>query len=974
MGKDSGSGTATYDHYGDIAGVIGRGPVDALVSLTIDDHMAWPKATGDTRAARKWKTGKSYTAGMLKEYNGRVWQCLANHTSADGNKPPNPSYWIEYYLAAGTADSTDVTISARRGFTIYWGTPTQNVDSRLTAAGNDYGEEHPAYRGLCYIVLKDFYLGRERNTATPNIKAVVRRRPRHSVYTPATIATASRARSGNVATIVTAAAHGLSHGDAIAIAGLGGTGYNLPFASVGVVNATTFIYPCTGANEGTTADAAGDITIYLRESQANLIDTAAELLTDSNGLGVSAAALSDSAFQAAAEYLDGRRDEVASSPLLTDQDTMRSLQEKLADIADSFLRYNAATDKIEAGTYVHGAAPGSYTTLAIADLTEVPEFSAEGWAQAKTPAVIQFKDRDRLFKDSSDQAPDLRTRRVIGENRPMTLNAPWITRRAQAHRYAAETLKVDGRPQATGEISVRREKGRDIRPGDYVRLDIDMEPGGTQLLQFFRVIERTIPKFGPIRMRLEAEENLSPVPVSPSTAEEVEAPPEIVEVSELRVIPMPGRMATQLDSVAVLAERPAKQIEGIDIHFDTDTGGTFQEMAATPAFAQRATLRSNFGATLPLPTTIEVTVPAQVDTDLFAVQPGALLANDDTLLAILVEMDGANIKEDADGYVYVELCSISAQSLVSAGNYDLTVLRARQGTQPRAFTTANCEVWLIYRKDLLELAHADFRTLRSNRAIGDTPDTGYFRLQPFTVEEELALADCTSHAFRFPRRIQAGPVVTLTAPTGATANVTSPYPATLNVTGTASDVDANLISYRVSVKKDGDTAETLVEEQVFSPSESHAFDVPVQFGEAGTFFIYVRAFDSTGLSTENVITVTAAAGAAKVATPELYYMSVRIPGGSTLSAGNGIGAMEARCSTPGATIRWRWFWNDGGGGSGVSAWFTYNAANPATWPVVPDADQLNGVGAGNLWESLQVQAQKGGMTDSDFTYLHNGAT
>jgi len=71
--------------------------------------------------------------------------------------------------------------------------------------------------------------------------------------------TSSRARTSNVATIVTAAAHGLSSGNKVNVSGLGGTGYNANQVTVTVVNSTTFTYPNTGGNETTTGDTGGTI-------------------------------------------------------------------------------------------------------------------------------------------------------------------------------------------------------------------------------------------------------------------------------------------------------------------------------------------------------------------------------------------------------------------------------------------------------------------------------------------------------------------------------------------------------------------------------------------------------------------------------------------------------------------------------------------------------------------------------------------
>jgi hypothetical protein len=68
----------------------------------------------------------------------------------------------------------------------------------------------------------------------------------------------NRARSANVATITTAAAHGLEVGSVVSVAGVG-SGYDATGLAVTAVTATTFSYANVGSNEGTTA-ATGTIT------------------------------------------------------------------------------------------------------------------------------------------------------------------------------------------------------------------------------------------------------------------------------------------------------------------------------------------------------------------------------------------------------------------------------------------------------------------------------------------------------------------------------------------------------------------------------------------------------------------------------------------------------------------------------------------------------------------------------------------
>jgi hypothetical protein len=268
---------------------------------------------------------------------------------------------------------------------------------------------------------------------------------------------------------------------------------------------------------------------------------------------------------------------------------------------------------------------------------------------------------------------------------------------------------------------------------------------------------------------------------------------------------------------------------------------------------------------------------------------------------------------------------------------------------------------------LAQFQHADFATLRMNRMSGTMPDTGYFRLAAFTYIAERALADCTSSAYRFPAAVQSGPKIALTSPASNSINVTSPYPATVNVNGTASDVDGNLISWRVTKRKSTDSTETTIEEAIFPPTDNAACNVDVQLGEAGTHYIYVRAFDNFGLSSEVVITVTAAAGTNQVARPEFYYDNRRIPNQSNVSKTSGL--LELRCATPGAAIRWRHYATSNGVFTG---WTTFDSTNPATWPTMPDKDVLYGPsGFQYSFDRLQAQATKTDWTSSAVAYLNS---
>jgi len=72
-------------------------------------------------------------------------------------------------------------------------------------------------------------------------------------------ATATRARTNGVATIVSGAAHGFTTGDSITIASMTDSSFNAVDACVTVVNSTTFTYANAGADVVSGADTAGRV-------------------------------------------------------------------------------------------------------------------------------------------------------------------------------------------------------------------------------------------------------------------------------------------------------------------------------------------------------------------------------------------------------------------------------------------------------------------------------------------------------------------------------------------------------------------------------------------------------------------------------------------------------------------------------------------------------------------------------------------
>jgi hypothetical protein len=115
----SGGGTIKYwEYHGSIAAAICHGPVSCLWEIIVDGETAWN--------------------GPLYRYD--------------------------------TVNYTTITLDSRRVLRFHWGTDTQVIDPLLASKG------HPSYPGLCYVVLVDFFFGRER-TSAPNIEVVLGRTP-----------------------------------------------------------------------------------------------------------------------------------------------------------------------------------------------------------------------------------------------------------------------------------------------------------------------------------------------------------------------------------------------------------------------------------------------------------------------------------------------------------------------------------------------------------------------------------------------------------------------------------------------------------------------------------------------------------------------------------------------------------------------------------------------------------------------------
>jgi hypothetical protein len=103
---------------------------------------------------------------------------IPGETVPNGNATQVYGYGGIYCLISlppliATGDSNDITIPDFGTATIYWGTLTQPADSYLS---NVSGITHPPYKGICYIVFRQLFLGFNQTNAQ-NVEVVVTRAP-----------------------------------------------------------------------------------------------------------------------------------------------------------------------------------------------------------------------------------------------------------------------------------------------------------------------------------------------------------------------------------------------------------------------------------------------------------------------------------------------------------------------------------------------------------------------------------------------------------------------------------------------------------------------------------------------------------------------------------------------------------------------------------------------------------------------------
>jgi hypothetical protein len=157
MGKGGGSGKSK-NYFGDIAGLVGCGPLHGIIGVLYNEKLIWP-------AAEPWAAG-TWASNSIVAHNGALWETPSS-TSAE----PPASPWVRFIRLRAdesvAGQPTSYTVPGYGDMHVLWGTDNQALsgDVATVLAG------HPPYRRQAGIVLRKFLFGL--NVKTPGNAALL---------------------------------------------------------------------------------------------------------------------------------------------------------------------------------------------------------------------------------------------------------------------------------------------------------------------------------------------------------------------------------------------------------------------------------------------------------------------------------------------------------------------------------------------------------------------------------------------------------------------------------------------------------------------------------------------------------------------------------------------------------------------------------------------------------------------------------
>lgn len=416
-------------------------------------------------------------------------------------------------------------------------------------------------------------------------------------------------------------------------------------------------------------------------------------------------------------------DRVKCHPVWSSVKDAAAMISELLAYVDGFLY--AAGGQLRIGWFPNAAPSGSVPEIAEADLDAKPSGgSFPDWNQAATSSVVIFKDFARNYAEAP-ALYNVPVNREVGRlAAPARTDRPFLHDADQAATVAAEQAAAVA-PDTSVVLSVLKSRavtlaGAPLLPGDLVNWDY--APHSLDLV--CRVMARRI-RSGAASdlLELTRERGAFPTPyVAPVDARVLPTPaaPGEIDSAKVRLWFLPSALALSLDAaaprqVAALIDRANLSIIGATLSLSPSGASPWEDVLESRFFVAKC-LATNGGIDAD-DTTLRVST-ASVDFARFAAQ-SSVAQIDDTLLLLIGD----------------ELLSVSTITAVSAGVYDLGILRGRQDTTAAAHADG-VAAWLFRRSELRAVAHNEFYAVRDGSNLYDAGiATKHFKLALFTVDQ-----------------------------------------------------------------------------------------------------------------------------------------------------------------------------------------------------------------------------------------------
>lgn len=358
----------------------------------------------------------------------------------------------------------------------YRGLQTQNSNAYLSAK---LGLTAPAYRGLCYAVLNQVYIGTSQYLK--NWAFIVQRCPNtlgvgsnmHVINPPPIWARKASVGNGALSGV---AMWGTASTDTITLTATDATHFSVVGNLSGALGTATvgtqfFGGPVTlKINAGTIPFSVGDAFQVQTDmgKDANAACVVYELMTSTTfGLGIPTARFDTASFIACATTLFNEGFGVSFN--MDSNVTADSIIGDLARTCDFALYTDPATALWTMKMIRADYTLGSLTEFTIDDMLAAPNFTRGSWSETINEAKIEFIDRSQNFTPQLVQAQESANYAVRGETATETFSYHAVSNGTIAQWIACREVKTHSYPLASFKLKLNR-KAWSLRPGGVFKL------------------------------------------------------------------------------------------------------------------------------------------------------------------------------------------------------------------------------------------------------------------------------------------------------------------------------------------------------------------------------------------------------------------------------------------------------------------------------------------------------------------------